>query len=100
MGISQWHSHYNSPMLEECVIFGFPSNSDSIQVLNFCLLYTKYIYIQCLFHCYILDLDACLNQLKFALEIEYHICKNTNNNICYNKYKFIYDNLLEYSKYD
>ncbi len=84
----------NSPILEERVIFGFPLNSDAIQVLHFYLLYTKYyIYIQCLFHCNKLDLYACLTQLKFALEIEYNICKSTNNEICFNKYTFIYDSL-------
>ncbi len=90
VGISQWHS----PILEECIIFGFPSNSDAIQVLNCCLLYTKYyIYIQCLFHGMKLDLYDCMTQLEFALEIEYNIFKSTNNAICVNKYKFIYDNL-------
>ncbi len=81
----------NSPILEGCIIFGFPSNNEAIQVLNVCLLYTKYyIYIQCLFHCNKLDLYACLTQLKFALDIEYNICKSTNNAICFNKYKFFY----------
>ncbi len=33
----------SNPILEECITFGFPLNSDAIQdVLNFCLLYTKY----------------------------------------------------------
>ncbi len=84
----------NSSILEECIIFDFPFNSDVIQVLNCCLLYTKYyIYIQCLFQGNKLDLYVCLTQLKFALEIEYNICKSTNNEICFNKYKFIYDSL-------
>ncbi len=86
---------YNSiRILEECIILGFPLNSDAIQVLNFCLLYTKYyIYIQRLFHGNKLDLYACLTQIKFALEIQYNICKSTNNEICFNKYTFIYDSL-------
>ncbi len=33
-----------------------------------------------------LDLYACLIPLTFALEIEYYICKSTNNEICF--YKF------------
>ncbi len=53
-----------------------------------------------MFHGNKLDLYACLTQLKFVLEIEYNICKSTNNEICFNKYKFIYDNLYEYSKHD
>ncbi len=84
----------NSSILEECIILGFPSNYDAIQVLNFCLLYTRYyIYIQCFFHGNKLDLYACLIQLKFALANEYNIYKSTNNEICFNKYKFIYGNL-------
>ncbi len=78
----------------ECIIFGFPFNSDAIEVLHFCLLYTKYyIYIQRLFHGNKLNLYACLTELKLTLEIEYNIHKSTNNEICFNKYKFIYDNL-------
>ncbi len=86
-GTSQWHSHKKkTPNFEECIIFGFPLHGDAIQVLNFCLLYTKYyIYIQLLFHGNILDLYTCLTQLKFDLEIEYNICKSTNNEICFNK---------------
>ncbi len=49
---------------------------------------------------YKLDLCALLTQLKFALEIEYNICKSTNNEICFNKDTFICDNLQEYSKHD
>ncbi len=60
----------NSPILEECIIFGFPLNSAAVQVLKFCLFYTKYyIYIQSMFHNNKLDLYACLTHLKFALEV-------------------------------
>ncbi len=40
-----------------------------------------------------LDLYACLTQLKVAIEIEYNICKSSNNEIYFNKYMFIYDSL-------
>ncbi len=61
----------NSPVLEECIIFGCP--------LNFRILYAKYyIYLQRLFNKNELDLYACLAQVKLALEIEYNICKNSN----------------------
>ncbi len=40
-----------------------------------------------------LYLYACLTQLKFAREIEYNICKSTNNEICLNKFKLIYDSV-------
>ncbi len=36
------------------------------------------MYIQRLFKNNVLDLYACLMQLKLALEIEYNICKGTN----------------------
>ncbi len=39
-----------------------------------------FIYIQRLFHGKLYQC-ACLTQLKFALEIEYNICKSTNNDI-------------------
>ncbi len=29
-------------MLNECIIFGFPGDSDVIEVLNYCVLYAKY----------------------------------------------------------
>ncbi len=60
-------------------------SSPAIKVLNFGLLYSKYIYIQRLFHGNKLDLYVCLTQLNFALEIEYNICKNTNSEICFKK---------------
>ena len=81
-------------IIEECIIFGFPLNTDAMQVLNFCILYTKYyIYIQRLFKNYDMDLHTCLMQLRQALEIEHNICKRTNNEQTFVKYKFIYDNL-------
>ncbi len=55
----------NSPVLEECIIFECPLNTDAMQVLNFCILYTKYyICIQRLFNKNELDLYACLAQIK------------------------------------
>ncbi len=56
-------------------------------------LYKILYYIQCLFHGNKLDLYAGLTQLRFALEIEYNICTSTNNEICFNTYKFIYHSL-------
>ncbi len=65
-----------------------------MQVLNFCILYTKYyIYIQCLFKNNDLDLYACLKQLKQAMDIEFNICKRLNSDKKFFKYKFINDNL-------
>ncbi len=69
-------------------------NTDAIQVLNFCILYTKYyIYMQRLFNKNELDLYACLAQVKLALEIEYNICKNSNKEKDFQMFQFVYDNI-------
>ncbi len=60
----------DSHVLDECIILGFPNNTDAIQVLNLCTIYAKYyIYIQRLFTNNVLELYACLMQLKLALYI-------------------------------
>ncbi len=65
----------NSQVIEECLLFGFPSTSDVMQVLNFCILYAKYyIYIQRLFNTNTPDHYTCLNQLKQTLKTEENIC--------------------------
>ncbi len=84
----------DSQVIEECILFGFPPNSDVMQVLDFCILYVKYyIYIQHFFNDNTLDLFACLIQLKQALKIEEHICIKNNNEDKFLKYHFIYENL-------
>ncbi len=84
----------DSQIKDECIILGFPLNTDAIQVLNFCIFYTKYyIYIQRLFKNNELDLYACLKQLKQALDIEINICKRLNSDKKLLKYKFIHENL-------
>ncbi len=84
----------NNQVIEECILFGFPSNSDVMQVLNICILYAKYyIYIQHLFNNNILDLYTCLNKLKQALQTEEYICKQNNKKENFRKYNFIYENL-------
>ncbi len=84
----------NSQVIEEYILFGFPSNSDVMQVLNVCILYAKYyIHIQCLFNNNTLELYTCLNQLKQALKAEENICKIHNMKEKFLKYNFIYENL-------
>ncbi len=84
----------NSQVIEECILFGFPCNSDVMQVLNFCILCAKYyIYIQPLFNNNTLDLYACLNQLKQPLKTEENICKTNNKKEKILKYNFICENL-------
>ncbi len=84
----------NSQVIKECILFGFPSNSDVMQVLNFFILYAKYyIYIQRIFNNNTLDLYACLNQLKQALRTEENICKTNNKKEKLLKYNFIKENL-------
>ncbi len=72
----------------------FPPNSDVMQVLNFCILYTKYyIYIQRLFNNNKLDLYACLDQLKQASKTEENIGKTNNNKENFLKNNIVYENL-------
>ncbi len=52
-------------MLNKCIIFGFPSDSDVIEILNYCVLYAKYyIYIQHLYNNNKLHLFAYMSQLN------------------------------------
>ncbi len=84
----------DSQVIEECILFGFTSNSDTMQVLNFCILYAKYyIYIQHLFNNNTLDLCDCLTQRKQALQIEENICRKNKDEEKFFKFHFIYDNL-------
>ncbi len=67
---------------------------EEIQVLNYCMLRTKYyIYIHRLYNQNNLDIHSCLAQLKNKLEIEYNVRKKDNNELKLKKYRFIYDNL-------
>ncbi len=66
----KWWTHLsgivirNSQIIEEYILFCFPSNSDVMQVLNFCIRNAKYyIYIQCLFNNNTLELYTCQNKL-------------------------------------
>ncbi len=81
----------NSQVIEECILFGFPSNNDVMQVLNVCILYAKYyIYIECIFNNNTLDLYTCLNQLKQDLKIEENICIKNNKKEKFLTYNFIW----------
>ncbi len=76
------------------IIFGFPGDSDVIEVLNYYVLYAKYyICIQCLYNNNKLSLFAYMSQLKYAMEIESNICKSQNNEKKFAKYNFVYENL-------
>ncbi len=50
-------------------------------------------YIQRLYNKSKLDLFAYLSQLKYAMEVEYKICKSQNNENKFAKYNFVYENL-------
>ncbi len=81
-------------MLNECIFFGFPGDSDVIEVLNYCVLYAKYyIYIQSLYNNKKLDIFAYMYQLNYAMQIEDKICKRQNNEKKFVKYNFAYENL-------
>ncbi len=80
--------------LEECVLFGFSGNDNLTQVLNYCMIYTKYyIYIQRLFDNNNLELYTYLSLLKYNLNIEYEICKNNNRADKFERFLFIHDKL-------
>ncbi len=84
----------NSNVLNECIMLGFPHNKEEIQVLHYCMLYTKYcIYIQRLYNQNNLDIHSCLAQLKNRLEVKYNICKKDNNQSKFEIFRFIYNNL-------
>ncbi len=60
-------------------MFGFSGNDNLTQVLNYCMVYMKYyIYIQRLFDNNNLELYAYLTLIKYNLNIECQICKNSN----------------------
>ncbi len=70
----------NSPIFNECIIFGFPDpipeTREKIHVINLCIFDIKYyIYIQRLFNNNQLDVYSCQAQLKCALKTKYEICK-------------------------
>jgi exonuclease III len=88
----------NINCIKQRILFGFiypPADlKEKFQVLDYCILYTKYyIYIQRLYKNNLLDLHACLVQIKSALETEKEICIKNNNISNFDKYVFLYDNM-------
>lgn len=80
--------------ISECILFGFPGNEDETQVLNYCIIYTKYyIYIQKLFNKNQLEMHACLTQIKHSLNTEQNICNSQNKKHKFKKFLNIYENL-------
>ncbi len=80
--------------LEECILFGFSGNDNLTQVLNYCMMYTKYyIYIQRLSANNHLELYAYLILLKYNLNIECQICKHNNRTDKFGRILFLHDNL-------
>ncbi len=77
--------------LEECVLFGFSGNDYLTQVLNYCMIYTKYyIYIQRLFDNNNLELYAYITLLKYNLKIAKTIIEQISFKGFYS-YMIIYD---------
>ncbi len=80
--------------LEECILFGFSGNDNLTQVLNYCMIYTKYyIYVQRLFDNNHLELYAYLTLLKYNLNIGHQIYKNSNRADKFERFLFLHDNL-------
>ncbi len=64
-----------------------------MDVINFCIIYIKYIYIQRLFNNNLLDVYACKGLLKSILEAEKDICTRNGKAGNFGKCNFIYGNL-------
>ncbi len=83
----------------EYILFGFPGKSDDTIVANYYIVYAKpYIYLEKLknknkntiFNVYILGY---LSHLKYILKMEESICIQNNQNLMFNKFIIIYENL-------
>ncbi len=85
--------------IKKNILFGFPGISDDAIVINYCVLYAKhYIYLEKLKenknqNPFNIDFLGYLSKLKYILKIEKSICTNKNQNIKFNKFNCIYDNL-------
>ncbi len=86
--------------IHKSILFGFPGRSDDAIVINYCILYAKhYIYLEKLKenekqNTFNIDFLGYLSQLKYILKIEKSICIHNNQSIKFNKFNFMYDNML------
>ncbi len=85
----------NSPILEECLIFGFPECNiivkGKLSVINFCIPYIKYYIYSKIFNNNQLDVYSYKVLLKSVLETE--ICMRNRKTTHFEKCNFIYWNL-------
>ncbi len=93
----------NTPIFNECILFGYPNPSpktkDKIHVINYCIFYIKYcIYIQKLFNKKHLDLHSCQMHLKHAIVLENEICNKNKTLVKLEKFNFICNNSTHYLK--
>ena len=80
--------------LEENIVFGCQNHGEIANVLNFCLLIAKYyIYKQKLFVENKIDFYEFLIELKYKLNMEYHICLHNNTLVSFNKFQFVFEQL-------
>ncbi len=82
----------NFDLLEECVLFGFPSENKIFKVINFCKV--LYIYIQKLINSNKSDFYDYLVQLKQKLQIEKIIYFDEDNPSKFEQFEFILDCIL------
>ena len=81
-------------ILDEHILFGFPSNCDIVTVLNFCVLFAKwYIYCKKLNNKNDFDLYEYQVQLKQRLLFEKMICNKNQNQHSFEKWNIIYEHL-------
>ncbi len=80
--------------LEKCIIFGFHLMGEIFDVLNFCILITKYyIHIKILLDDNNIGFLHFLYILKIKLDIEHQICKMNNTTQTFNKFVFLSDQM-------
>ncbi len=81
-------------ILKECTLFGYPSEEDIIQILNYCMLFAKYfIYTNKLNSNNTLDLYLYLVLLKRKIYIQKTICTQQNKPQLFEKWLFLYEGL-------
>ena len=80
---------------EKCIIFGLKNSTESMTVLNLCILHIKYyIYRQRLFHDNIFQLQEIRHMLSAKLEIEKKICQKEEQNYKFENFRNLYENLI------
>ncbi len=80
----------HNEFLEESILFGFQTNGEFFDILNYCILNGKFRnHKQMLFHENALDFYDYLWELKYKLQIERMLFNRTSNNEQFGIFLFI-----------